>query len=774
MKFFASLIIWLVSIFWVHMGYAQTLFLPGSLRPSLQAENMPTPTRTTQDIDQQINTLETALKQAEQKLIEQTNRLKVLQTKNDPDIELLNTQAQTLTLVVARYQHAIDGLRNMRRLADAVDQKKQELKNWQPPSEGPPWSLQKADETYLTIEESTALRNQYHQHNTMLVKTRESLLKEKSALEKKIREMQASHTTALTARDQTKALIIDSLKVDLKAVELEFLFADIFVQTNLLNEVSSDLIYQISSKDWAYMNHRFYFDALAYQRVMQGLNTRIGEAQVNQKTIRQEVDQAIIAFKDATVQLENLLEQPNSDPSAILAAQQALTLADDRARLKRMQTDMAFYFLEELQVAKQLWEIRFQLYNNQRGDLNLQDIYRLYGILGDEILDWQKYDESLLSVLRNERQAMLDSATLSSTEAESDFIRTRATNIQSRIDEVGKSLANLASVQFLLNLTLQEINYFQHNASIWQRVKYFANNFDEFLVSVWQYEMFTVSDTVVIEGRSITTQRSVTIGKSIGAMAILIFGLLLVKRIMSRTMQFAMRRTNIRASTLLIFTRWATLIAGMSLIIFSLILVDIPLSIFAFAGGALAIGIGFGAQNLLQNLISGLMLLIEKPVRVGDWIEVGGLTGTITSIGFRFSVLLSPTGTENIVPNSVLVQENLVNWTYSSPNVRREIQVWVDYKIDPETVTNILKAVASDHPVVLKTPEPRVLLDSFTERGMLFKLQFWAPMSAHLSGPVIMSEVRRELHARFTEYGIEFAYPHQSITIQRPPSIADC
>jgi small-conductance mechanosensitive channel len=179
----------------------------------------------------------------------------------------------------------------------------------------------------------------------------------------------------------------------------------------------------------------------------------------------------------------------------------------------------------------------------------------------------------------------------------------------------------------------------------------------------------------------------------------------------------------------------------------------------------LAIGLGFGAQNLLQNLISGLMLLIEKPVRVGDWIEVGGLTGTVTSIGIRFSTLLSPTGTENLVPNSVLVQEKLVNWTYSSPEVRREIEVWVDYDNDPTTVTHILVSIAQDHPVVLETPEPRVLLNSFTERGMHMKLQFWAPMLAHLSGPVVMSEIRREIHARFTTYGIEFASPRYNISM---------
>jgi len=138
----------------------------------------------------------------------------------------------------------------------------------------------------------------------------------------------------------------------------------------------------------------------------------------------------------------------------------------------------------------------------------------------------------------------------------------------------------------------------------------------------------------------------------------------------------------------------------------------------------------------------------------------------VTSIGIRFSTLLSPTGTENLVPNSVLVQEKLVNWTYSSPEVRREIDVWVDFDNDPTTVSNLLACVANDHPVVLETPEPRVLLNSFTERGMHLKLQFWAPMLPHLSGPVIMSEVRREIHARFTTYGIKFANPRYNVNLR--------
>jgi small-conductance mechanosensitive channel len=270
----------------------------------------------------------------------------------------------------------------------------------------------------------------------------------------------------------------------------------------------------------------------------------------------------------------------------------------------------------------------------------------------------------------------------------------------------------------------------------------------------------------MVEGRSITTRRSITIGKSIGAILILVLGFVLVQRVMKGFMRLALRRSKIAPNTLAVTTRWVTLVAGLTLIVFSLVLVDIPLTIFAFAGGALAIGIGFGAQHLLQNLISGLMLLIEKPIRVGDWVEVEGLTGTVTSIGLRFSTLLSASGTENLVPNSVLVQKNLINWTYSSPEVRREIEVWVNDQADPAVVSDLLLSSAQSHPVVLEKPESRVLLDSFTERGMLFKLQFWAPMLPGISGPVVMSEVRCIIHACFKEHGIAFSYRHQTIALQ--------
>ena len=108
--------------------------------------------------------------------------------------------------------------------------------------------------------------------------------------------------------------------------------------------------------------------------------------------------------------------------------------------------------------------------------------------------------------------------------------------------------------------------------------------------------------------------------------------------------------------------------------------------------GALAIGAGFGTQNLIKNLISGLMLLVERPIRMGDLVEVDGIKGRVTSIGIRFSTIHSADGVDTLIPNSELVEKKLVNWTYSNPDARREIRVGVAYGTDPVQVKNLIKS----------------------------------------------------------------------------------
>jgi small-conductance mechanosensitive channel len=744
---------------------AQTGLLSGSLRsisPSAITEQQ---TPKADNVSEQIATLKRNLEKAERDVSLQTAKVQVLSQQESNLALLAQNILDVQELSVQRYRHAIDGLQSLQRLMEDVAGKRQDLLNWQPPGNGPPWPLQLADETYLSMTESQVLAEQYRLHGQLLQMSRQGLLDTKQALEAKLRQLRPAPGLSTEVQEQ-QALRSQLQQVELQAVDLELLFADTFVKTNELDQALADLTHQISRKDWLYMDNRFYLDQAAFNRIEEQINQNIERLIAEQNAISLDNDQAINAFNQATKRLLEAQVAVDQDPETLLKAERAVTLASDRAKLQRMRRDISFYRYEALKIAKQLWQIRFDLYQNRHNSEALGNLNTVFGDVGAQVKGWQRYDTALGTEMRRERQAFLDGAALSPTKAEGDFLRERADIMQQRIDVLTQSMSGLTSTEFLLNITMLEIDAFEQQASFWQRLLNARTDIAEFASNIWQYEIFTVSDTVTVEGRPITTLRSVTIGKSVGALLILVVGLLLIKRIVSGAMRVALRRNRIGASASMIITRWVSLFAGLTLIIFSLVLMDIPLGVFAFAGGALAIGIGFGAQHLLQNLISGLILLLEKPVRVGDWVEIGGVTGSVTSIGLRFSTLMSPTGTEHIIPNSVLVQEKLINWTYSSPEVRREVEVWVDYRTDSETVTNILMAVASDHPVVLEEPRPRVLLHGFTERGMLFKLQFWAPMSGPVSGPVVMSEVRREIHARFMKYGIQFAHPLRTVTIE--------
>ena len=145
---------------------------------------------------------------------------------------------------------------------------------------------------------------------------------------------------------------------------------------------------------------------------------------------------------------------------------------------------------------------------------------------------------------------------------------------------------------------------------------------------------------------------------------------------------------------------------GIVLALITLHLVKIPLTAFAFLGGALAIGIGFGTQTLFKNFISGLIVLAERKVRVGDILDVDGIAGTVTSIDTRSSTVRSFDGVEMILPNSILLENKVINWTHDTPTVRRVVKVGVAYGSPLRLVSTILAECAAEHGIIAKSPEP--------------------------------------------------------------------
>jgi len=150
------------------------------------------------------------------------------------------------------------------------------------------------------------------------------------------------------------------------------------------------------------------------------------------------------------------------------------------------------------------------------------------------------------------------------------------------------------------------------------------------------------------------------------------------------------------------------------------------LSQFAFLAGAFGVGLGFGLQNIMNNFVSGVILLFERPIKVGDVVQIDPATmGTVERIGIRASVILLANGAEVIVPNGNLISNPVTNWTLSNCERQIEIPVTVASKVDPQTMINLLLKVADGHPDVIKNPAPRAYLVTFTGASLTFRLSAW-------------------------------------------------
>lgn len=146
---------------------------------------------------------------------------------------------------------------------------------------------------------------------------------------------------------------------------------------------------------------------------------------------------------------------------------------------------------------------------------------------------------------------------------------------------------------------------------------------------------------------------------------------------------------------------------------------------FALLVGAFGVGIGFGLQNVVNNFVSGLILLFERPLQVGDSVDIGALGGEITRIGIRSSTVRTSQGAEVIVPNASLISEPVINWTLSDRMRRVDITIGVPYGSDPETVIATLRSTAAAHPLVVESPAPIALFTAFGDATMTFELRAW-------------------------------------------------
>ena len=184
----------------------------------------------------------------------------------------------------------------------------------------------------------------------------------------------------------------------------------------------------------------------------------------------------------------------------------------------------------------------------------------------------------------------------------------------------------------------------------------------------------------------------------------------------------------------------------------------------ALIAGALSVGIGFGLQTIVNNFVSGIILLVERPIKVGDLILVGDTLGNVTRIGIRSSTIRTLDEAEIIIPNATLVSENVINWTLSSPRARIIVPVGVSYGTDVEECMKVLKAAAAGLSFILEHPGPDVLFKEFGDSSLNFEVRGW--IRNVKQRPRLKSELTVAIRNALEENNIEIPFPQRDLHVR--------
>ncbi len=262
--------------------------------------------------------------------------------------------------------------------------------------------------------------------------------------------------------------------------------------------------------------------------------------------------------------------------------------------------------------------------------------------------------------------------------------------------------------------------------------------------------------------------KDVTVSKLVQALIILAIGFLFCRRIARKLHKLAVERFKVEKSVAAPIEKAVFYILLIMVVLFALSVVDIPLTIFAYMGGAVAIGVGFGAQNLINNFISGLIILLERPVKVGDIVDVDGVRGRIAAIGARCSQVKLFDGVDILVPNSAFLEKNVVNWTLSDSKLRFSVSVGAVYGSSAREVADLMETAVTEHPEVLSTPEPQIIFEDFGDDALLFTAYFWLEVTRPMDYRVVASDIRFRIDALFEEAGVSMAFPQRDVHLDSP------
>lgn len=418
-------------------------------------------------------------------------------------------------------------------------------------------------------------------------------------------------------------------------------------------------------------------------------------------------------------------------------------------QLRQLELDVINLNLARLSSTRQIWEQRRAVFNRTASN--------------EELTAWAAQTKKAVLILERERKvqqlnsndvrseiATLDSRlnTLSQQTMElRPLILTQIENLRSSLLAHDDNLASIEGTLRLQNSLLAEI---EGDMSTWTLGERFNGLLTQ-IKAIWFIELAILDD------------RPITVGKVVIGILLLFVGFF-AARILSRILgnrllvRFGLNEGAVAALKSIIFY---SLIVIFSLL--ALRFASVPLTVFTLAGGALAIGVGFGSQAIISNFISGLIILAERPMQVGDLVKLDDLIGNVIHIGARSTRVRTGDNLDIVVPNSKFLENNVLNYTLGDDKFRSAINVGIAYGSATRDATKLLIRAAEEHGQVLENPSPFVWFSDFGDNALAFELHVWIKSKTLGERKRIESDLRYRIDHLFREGGITIAFPQRDI-----------
>jgi small-conductance mechanosensitive channel len=260
---------------------------------------------------------------------------------------------------------------------------------------------------------------------------------------------------------------------------------------------------------------------------------------------------------------------------------------------------------------------------------------------------------------------------------------------------------------------------------------------------------------------------ALTVVQAMLSLAVLLWLATLASRLFERRITTL---PNLTPSLQVLFTKIFKIVLVVIAILAALRTVGIDVTAFAVFTGAVGLGIGFGLQKAVSNFISGIAILLDKSVKPGDVISVGDTFGWVQSLGARYVSVLTRDGKEFLIPNEDLITQQVINWSYSTNQVRFHVPVGISYRADPHKAIALCIAAARETPRVLENPAPVCLLKGFADSAIDLELRFWINDPKHGVSNV-RSDVLLRVWDKFQAQGVEIPFPQRDLHVRAPVEV---